>query len=171
MKKPKPPSKLKTPAELKKIVAEARAAGKILVLANGCFDLFHVGHIRYLSGAKAKGDILIVALNSDSSVRRLKGRGRPILPQRERAEILAAFSFVDYVTIFRQPNVEKILLSLKPDIHVKGSDYTKNTIPERETVRKYGGRVAIAGGPKVRDASAIIRKIAASARTDKRPLG
>jgi len=170
LKKPSPPPKLKTLAALKKITAEARAAGKTLVLANGCFDLFHVGHIRYLSGAKAKGDILIVALNSDRSVRRLKGKGRPILPQRERAEILAAFFFVDYVTIFREPNVEKILLSLKPDIHVKGSDYTTDTVPERDTLRKYGGRLAIAGGPKVRDASEIIRKIADSAAADKHRL-
>lgn len=162
MKKSIPPRKLKTLAELKKIVSAAKAGGKTVVLANGCFDLFHVGHVRYLRGAKFKGDLLVVALNSDGSVRRLKGKGRPILPQRERAEILAAFSFVDYVTIFRQPNVEKILLALKPTVHVKGSDYTKETVPERDTVRKYGGRVAIAGGPKVRDASEIIKKIAAA---------
>ena len=162
MKKPSTPRKLKTLAELKKIIIAAKAGGKTVVLANGCFDLFHVGHIRYLRGAKAKGDLLVVALNSDGSVRRLKGKGRPILPQRERAEILAAFSFVDYVTIFRQPNVEKILLALRPAVHVKGSDYTKDTVPEKETVRKYGGRVAIAGGPKFRDASEIIRKIAAA---------
>ncbi len=162
MKKPSTPRKLKTLAELKKIIIAAKAGGKTVVLANGCFDLFHVGHIRYLRGAKAKGAILIVALNSDGSVRRLKGKARPILPQRERAEILAAFSFVDYVTIFRQPNVEKILLALKPTVHVKGSDYTEETVPERDTVRKYGGRVAIAGGPKFRDTSEIIRKIAAA---------
>jgi rfaE bifunctional protein nucleotidyltransferase chain/domain len=162
LKKPSAPRKLKTLTELKKIVGGAKAAGKTVVLANGCFDLFHVGHIRYLRGAKAKGDILVVALNSDGSVRRLKGKGRPILPQGERAEILAAFSFVDYVTIFREPNVEKILLALKPEVHAKGSDYTEGTVPERDTVRKYGGRVAIAGGPKVRDASEIIKKIAAT---------
>jgi len=162
LKKPSALRKLKTLPELKRIVSAAKAAGKTVVLANGCFDLFHVGHIRYLRGAKSEGDLLIVTINSDGSVRRLKGKGRPILRQRERAEILDAFSFVDYVTIFREPNVEKILLALKPDVHVKGSDYTKNTVPERGTVRKYGGRVAIAGGPKVRDTSEIIRKIAAA---------
>jgi rfaE bifunctional protein nucleotidyltransferase chain/domain len=162
LKTPSTPRKLKTLSELKKIVSAAKAGDKTVVLANGCFDLFHVGHVRYLRGAKARGDILVVALNSDGSVRRLKGKGRPILPQRERAEILAAFSFVDYVTIFREPNVEKILLALKPEVHAKGSDYTKGTVPERETVRKYGGRVAIAGGPKVRDASEIIKRIASA---------
>jgi rfaE bifunctional protein nucleotidyltransferase chain/domain len=170
LKKPSAPGKLKTLAELKKIVRAAKAGGKTVVLANGCFDLIHVGHIRYLRGAKSKGDILIAALNSDSSVRRLKGKGRPILPQGERAEILAAFSFVDYVTIFHELNVEKILLALKPAIHAKGSDYTEATVPERETVRRYGGRVAIVGGPKVQDASEVIRRIAASSFAGKTPF-
>ncbi len=151
--------KIKTLSELRKIVAVEKAKGKTIVLANGCFDLFHVGHIRYLRGARAKGDLLVVGLNSDRSVRRLKGRGRPILPQQERAEILAAFSFVDYVVIFSEPNVEKLLLSLKPDSHVKGSDYSEDTVPEREIVKAYGGKVAIAGGPKIRDTSKIIERI------------
>ncbi len=151
--------KIKTLSELRKIVASEKAKGKTIVLANGCFDLFHVGHIRYLRGARAKGDLLVVGLNSDRSVRRLKGRGRPILPQQERAEILAAFSFVDYVVIFSEPNVEKLLLSLKPDSHVKGSDYSEDTVPEREIVKAYGGKVAIAGGPKIRDTSKIIERI------------
>jgi rfaE bifunctional protein nucleotidyltransferase chain/domain len=151
--------KIKTLSELRKIVASEKAKGKTVVLANGCFDLFHVGHIRYLRGARAKGDLLVVGLNSDRSVRRLKGRGRPILPQQERAEILAAFSFVDYVVIFSEPNVERLLLSLKPDIHVKGSDYSEDTVPERETVKAYGGKVSIAGGPKIRDTSKIIERI------------
>jgi len=169
---PSPPKleKLKTVPELRCIVAAAKKEGKTVILANGCFDLFHAGHIRYLRGAKALGDILIVALNSDASVRRLKGPGRPILPQQERAEILASFSFVDYVTIFSQPTVEKILLALKPHVHVKGSDYSKHTVPERETVKKYGGRVAIAGGPKVRDTREIIRRIAASASAFQREI-
>ena len=152
--------KLKTLSELRKISAAWKAAGKTIVLANGCFDLFHVGHIRYLREAKEKGDILIVAINSDASVRRLKGKARPILPQNERAEILASFSFVDYVTIFRGPNVEKVLLALKPTIHVKGSDYTEDTVPEKDTVKKCGGKVAIAGGPKIRSTSEIIKSIA-----------
>jgi len=152
--------KLKTLPELRRIIALEKAAGKTIVLANGCFDLFHVGHIRYLRAAKGRGDILVVAINSDSSVRKLKGKFRPILPQNERAEILASFSFVDYVTIFRNPNVEKVLLALQPSIHVKGSDYTKETVPEKDTVKKYGGKVAIAGGPKVRSTSKIIKMIA-----------
>jgi rfaE bifunctional protein nucleotidyltransferase chain/domain len=152
--------KLKTLSGLRKIIAAEKAAGKTIVLANGCFDLFHLGHIRYLREAKEKGDILIVAINSDASVRRLKGKTRPILLQRERAEILASFSFVDYVTIFREPTVERILLALRPTIHVKGSDYTEDTVPEKEMVKKYGGKVAIAGGPKIRSTSEIIKIIA-----------
>ena len=147
-------------SELRRVIAIEKAKGKTIVLANGCFDLFHVGHIRYLRAAKAKGDVLVVALNSDSSVRSLKGKGRPILPQKERAEVLAAFSFVDYVTIFSEPMVTKVLLALKPDIHVKGSDYSRETVPERDTVKAYGGRVAIVGGPKIRNTSQVIRDIA-----------
>lgn len=153
--------KFKPLSELRWIIAAEKAKGKTIVLANGCFDLFHVGHIRYLRAARAKGDVLIVALNSDSSVRRLKGKGRPILPQKERAEILAAFSFVDYLTIFYEPMVTKVLLALKPDIHVKGSDYSQETVPEKDTVKAYGGRVAIVGGPKIRNTSQVIRDIAA----------
>lgn len=156
--------KIKPLPELRRTIAAEKARGKTVVLANGCFDLFHVGHIRYLRAARAAGDLLVVALNSDSSVRRLKGKGRPILPQKERAEILAAFSFVDYVTIFGEPTVAKVLLALKPDIHAKGSDYSQETVPERETVKTYRGRVAIVGGPKIRDTSQVIRDIAARMR-------
>jgi rfaE bifunctional protein nucleotidyltransferase chain/domain len=152
--------KFKPLSELRRTIAAEKAKGKTVVLANGCFDLFHVGHIRYLRAARAKGDVLVVALNSDSSVRRLKGEGRPILPQKERAEILAAFSFIDYVTIFSESMVTKVLLALKPDIHVKGSDYSKETVPEKDTVKAYGGRVAIVGGPKIRNTSQVIRDIA-----------
>jgi len=152
--------KFKPLSELRRTIAAEKAKGKTVVLANGCFDFIHVGHIRYLRAARAKGDILVVALNSDSSVRRLKGEGRPILPQKERAEILAAFSFVDYVTIFGESMVTKVLLALKPDIHVKGSDYSKETVPEKDTVKAYGGRVAIVGGPKIRNTSQAIRDIA-----------
>lgn len=152
--------KFKPLSELRRTIAAEKAKGKTVVLANGCFDLFHVGHIRYLRAARAKGDVLVVALNSDSSVRSLKGEGRPMLPQKERAEILAAFSFVDYVTIFSESMVTKVLLALKPDIHVKGSDYSEETVPEKDTVKAYGGRVAIVGGPKIRNTSQVIRDIA-----------
>lgn len=128
-------------------------------MANGCFDLIHIGHIRYLREAKQKGDVLVLALNSDSSVHKLKGEGRPILDQRERVEILSAFYFVDYLTLFSEDNVEKVLLTLKPDIHAKGSDYTKETVPEKETVKSYGGSIAIVGGEKVNSTSQIIERI------------
>jgi len=119
-----------------------------------------VGHIRYLKEAKKQGDTLVVALNSNISVTKLKGKGRPLLKEQERAEIIGSFSFVDYVTVFDQPNVEHILRALKPNIHAKGSDYTKDTVPERETVKEYGGEIAITGGPKVRSTSDILRDIA-----------
>jgi rfaE bifunctional protein nucleotidyltransferase chain/domain len=153
--------KLKTLAQLRRIMARERKTGRTTVLANGGFDLVHAGHVRYLRAAKARGDILLVALNSDASVRRLKGPGRPILPQDERAEIIGAFEFVDYVTIFDEPNVERILRALKPDVHAKGSDYSKKTVPERETILGYGGRIAIAGGPKIRSTSEVIPRILA----------
>ena len=154
------PKKLKTLSELSRIIGRLKRKGLRIVLANGCFDLIHAGHVRYLEGARRRGDVLVVALNSDASVRRLKGRGRPVLSQLERAEILSAFSPVDYITIFSEPNVERILLALKPHVHAKGSDYTRATVPERVTVRSYGGTIAIAGGPKIRNASDIIGRIA-----------
>jgi D-glycero-beta-D-manno-heptose 1-phosphate adenylyltransferase len=154
-------TKLKTLEQLKKIVALERKRGRSIVLANGGFDLVHAGHVRYLEAAKKLGNILIVALNSDSSVRKLKGKGRPILPERERADILSAFACVNYVTIFRESNVERVLLALKPDVHAKGSDYTRRTVPERRTVLAYGGKIAIAGGPKIRSTSEVIPRILA----------
>jgi D-glycero-beta-D-manno-heptose 1-phosphate adenylyltransferase len=154
-------NKLKTLPQLRRIVTREKAKGRTIVLANGGFDLVHAGHVRYLRAAKACGDILLVALNSDASVRRLKGPGRPILPQAERAEIIGAFEFVDYVTIFDEPNVESILRALKPDVHAKGSDYSKKTVPERETVLAYGGHIAIAGGSKIRSTSEVIPRILA----------
>ncbi|MGB8952451.1 MAG: adenylyltransferase/cytidyltransferase family protein [Candidatus Aminicenantales bacterium] len=157
--------KLKTLSQLQKIISQERRKGRKIVLANGGFDLIHAGHIRYLKEAKRKGDFLVVALNSDASVRRLKGKGRPILPARERAEILSSFSDVDYLILFDEPTVEKILLSLKPDVHAKGSDYTRKTVPERETVLSYGGRIAIVGGPKIRSASQVMHRIAAKIKT------
>ena len=162
-------NKLATLDELKPILARARKDKKTIVLANGCFDLIHVGHVRYLRDAASRGDVLVVAINSDKSVRRLKGPGRPLLPEEDRAEIISAFSVVDHVLIFGEPNVERVLTELKPDIHAKGSDYTEETVPERDTVRRIGGRVAIAGGPKVRNTSDVIRTIALSSASRPRP--
>jgi len=151
--------KLYSLSRLKKLIQEEKNKGKKIVLANGCFDLIHPGHIRYLREAKKKGDVLVLALNSDSSVGRLKGKGRPILDQKERVEILTAFSFIDYMTVFDEDNVEKVLLTLKPDIHAKGSDYTKETVPEKETVQSYGGSIAIVGGAKINSTSQVIKRI------------
>lgn len=145
--------------KLKKIIAKQKKKGKTIVLANGCFDFIHVGHIRYLKEAGSMGDFLIVALNSDPSVRRLKGPGRPILGQNQRADILSSLEFVDYVTIFNQNDVSDILLKLKPNIHAKGADYTKETVPEKNIVHRYGGEVAIVGGPKIKSTSEIIIEI------------
>lgn len=133
-----------------------RAEGKRIVLANGCFDLLHVGHIRYLTGARELGDVLIVGINSDQSTRILKGPSRPLFPHGERAEILAALICVDYVTIFPELTVENLLLALKPDIHAKGTDYTEESVPEAAIVRSYGGRVAIVGDPKNHSSSEIL---------------
>ena len=144
---------------LTKIISTQKKAGKTVVLANGCFDLIHIGHIRYLKSASHMGDILVVAINSDSSTNRIKGSGRPILDQKQRAEILASFCFVDYITIFNENDVSKVLFALKPDIQVKGDDYTEKTVPEKDIVQDYGGKVAIAGGPKIKSTSDIIRKI------------
>jgi rfaE bifunctional protein nucleotidyltransferase chain/domain len=132
-----------------------------VVLANGCFDLIHAGHIRYLKDSKKKGDVLVVALNRDSSVRQLKGKGRPILLEQERAEIISSFYFVDYVTFFSEKKADKVLLALRPHVHAKGSDYSVDTVPERETVKKYGGEIAITGGPKIKSTSEVIEEIAA----------
>jgi rfaE bifunctional protein nucleotidyltransferase chain/domain len=152
--------KLYTLSQLTKIIQEHKKRGQKVVLANGCFDLIHIGHIRYLKESKKKGDILVLALNSDSSIRKLKGEGRPILNQKERAVIASSFYFIDYITFFNEPNVEKVLLALKPDIHAKGSDYTEETVPEKETVKGYGGTIAITGGPKIKSTSQLIKEIA-----------
>ena len=142
--------------ELVKQVTVARAAGARIVLANGCFDVLHVGHIRYLTGARELGDVLVVGINSDEQVALQKGAGRPVLPASERAEIVAALEPVTLVTIFSEPTVEELLLALKPDVHAKGTDYTVETVPERDVVRSYGGQVAIVGDPKDHSTSAII---------------
>ena len=140
-------------------VAIARKHGARIVLANGCFDILHVGHIRYLEGAKALGDVLVVGINADEQVRAQKGEGRPFLPERERAELIAAIRAVDFVTIFHEPTVEQLLLSIRPDTHAKGTDYTEETVPERDVVRSYGGRVAIVGDPKDHSSTEMVRKV------------
>ncbi len=140
-------------------VKAKRQEGARVVLTNGCFDVLHVGHVRYLQGAKALGDLLIVGINSDQQVAVLKGAGRPIMGERERAEIVASLEAVDLVTIFDEPTVEQLLLTLLPDIHAKGTDYTEETVPEREVVRSYGGRVAIVGDPKNHSTSKILDQL------------
>ena len=137
-------------------VAANRRTGARVVLANGCFDVLHVGHVRYLQGAKELGDLLIVGINSDKQVARLKGAGRPIMGERERAEIVDSLEAVDLVTIFDEPTVESLLLSIKPEVHAKGTDYTEDTVPERQVVRSYGGRVAIVGDPKNHSTSQLL---------------
>jgi D-glycero-beta-D-manno-heptose 1-phosphate adenylyltransferase len=145
--------------ELIERIKAARQNGSRIVLANGCFDVLHVGHVRYLAGARDLGDVLVVGVNSDEQVARLKGEGRPILPAVERAELVDALESVTYVTIFPEPTVEELLLALKPDVHAKGTDYTADSVPERDVVRSYGGRVAIVGDPKDHSTSAILARL------------
>ena len=148
--------------ELVERVARDRAAGLSIAFANGCFDLLHVGHTRYLEAAAAEGDRLIVAINDDESVRRLKGKGqegRPILAAADRAEIVAALRCVDYVVIFPEPTVGPLLLAVKPDVHCKGTDYALDTVPERDVVKAYGGRVAIVGDPKDHSTRDLLTRI------------
>ena len=154
--------------ELVDAIAHERAAGRTIAFANGCFDLLHVGHVRYLAGAAAEGDRLIVAVNDDRSVERLKGAGRPILPASDRAELVAALRGVDYVVVFADENVERLLLLLKPDVHCKGTDYTPDTVPERETVIGYGGRVAIVGDPKDHSTRDLLARIKSGVAGDSR---
>jgi D-glycero-beta-D-manno-heptose 1-phosphate adenylyltransferase len=141
-------SKIVSREHLREILAERKSNGARVVLANGCFDTLHVGHVRYLEGARREGDILVVAVNTDSGVRNLKGPGRPILQESARANLVAALRAVDYVVLFNEPNVEALLQFLCPDIHAKGTDYTVETVPERATAARLGIRVAIVGDPK-----------------------
>jgi D-glycero-beta-D-manno-heptose 1-phosphate adenylyltransferase len=145
--------------ELAEQVGIRRENGAKIVLANGCFDLFHVGHIRYLVGAKELGDILIVGINSDEQVRKLKGENRPFMPENERAEIVSSIKAVDYVTIFNEPTVEELIRAVRPDFHAKGTDYTTETVPEREIVRECGGQMAIVGDPKDHSSTELIEKV------------
>jgi rfaE bifunctional protein nucleotidyltransferase chain/domain len=142
-----------------KRVASDRETGRSIAFANGCFDLLHVGHVRYLQAAAREADRLVVAVNDDSSVSRLKGERRPILSAADRAELVAALRGVTYVTIFHEPTVTPLLLALRPDVHCKGTDYTVDTVPERETVLGYGGRIAIVGDPKDHSTRDLLSRI------------
>jgi len=145
-------------------VADARRAGRTIAFANGCFDLLHVGHVRYLDAAAQEADILIVAINDDESVRALKGKGRPILPAAARAELVAALRCVDFVVIFPESTVGPLLEAIRPDVHCKGTDYTLDSVPERDVVRGYGGRIAIVGDPKDHSTRDLLARIAESPR-------
>jgi rfaE bifunctional protein nucleotidyltransferase chain/domain len=154
-------SKIVSRNQLRAILADRKLRGQRIVLANGCFDTLHVGHIRYLEGARREGDILVVGVNADSSVCALKGPGRPILDEQARAQLVAALRAVDYVVLFDEPNVEALLETLRPDVHAKGTDYTPETVPESATAARLGIRVAIVGDPKehsTRELLASIRK-------------
>jgi rfaE bifunctional protein nucleotidyltransferase chain/domain len=148
--------------ELVERVAAARRAGQTIAVANGCFDLLHVGHIRYLESAAQEADLLVVAINDDPSVRQLKGAGRPILPASDRAELVAALRSVDYVVTFPEITVGPLLEALRPDVHCKGTDYTVDSVPEREIVKAYGGRTAIVGDPKDHSTRDLLARIAGS---------
>ncbi|HEV7701338.1 MAG TPA: adenylyltransferase/cytidyltransferase family protein [Pyrinomonadaceae bacterium] len=145
--------------ELSAAVTRTRGLGERIILANGCFDLLHVGHIRYLQGAKRLGGSLIVGINSDRQTRALKGEGRPFMPESERAEIVASLGCVDIVTIFDEPTVEELIRAIRPDIHAKGTDYTAQTVPEREIVLDVGGTVAIVGDPKDHSSTDLIAAV------------
>jgi D-glycero-beta-D-manno-heptose 1-phosphate adenylyltransferase len=150
-------NKILSRSELLQRVEEWRRAGERVTLANGNFDLLHVGHVRYLQGAKALGGKLVVAINSDDSVRALKGEGRPVMPEHERAEIVAALADVDAVVVFRELDVRAMIREIRPDVQAKGTDYTADSVPERDTVAEYGGRVEIVGDPKDHSTSEILR--------------
>jgi D-glycero-beta-D-manno-heptose 1-phosphate adenylyltransferase len=141
------------------LVTQWRAAGQTIALANGVFDLLHVGHVRYLEGARALADRLVVAVNSDASTRAMKGPGRPVVPEDERAELLAALVCTDVVLVFSEPDVRAVIRALRPDVHVKGTDYSPQSIPERDEVEAYGGRVAVAGDPKRHSTTALVAKL------------
>jgi rfaE bifunctional protein nucleotidyltransferase chain/domain len=149
-----------TVAEAGRLAERLRAEGKRIVLANGCFDLLHVGHVRYLDAARRLGDVLFVGINGDAAVARLKGHGRPLMPAAERVELLAALRAVDHVVVFEDDTADALIRSVRPDVHAKGTDYTADSVPERETVQACGGRVAIVGDPKDHATRDVIGQIA-----------
>jgi rfaE bifunctional protein nucleotidyltransferase chain/domain len=152
-------NKIMTREKIAVIAAKYKKKGKKIVFANGCFDILHVGHVRFLRGARAKGDILVLGLNSDASVRKLKGKGRPLVNQRDRAELMAAFEFVDFVTVFGEQTVEKTLRIIKPDYHAKGTDYTKDTVPEKGIAKELGIKIVIVGDKKNHSTKDVIKTI------------
>ena len=152
-------SKVVTRERAGELVAQARAEGRTVALANGCFDILHVGHVRYLQGASAEGDLLVVGVNGDASVRRWKGEGRPVLPAPDRALLVAALRSVDVVVVFEEDDVRALIAALRPDVHCKGTDYTAETVPEADAVLAYGGRVAIVGDRKEHDTRALLARI------------
>jgi rfaE bifunctional protein nucleotidyltransferase chain/domain len=149
-------------ADLIEQIARDRAAGRTVALANGCFDVLHVGHVRYLQGAAAEADCLVVAINDDESVQMLKGAGRPIMPSADRAELVAGLAAVDYVVIFEGRTVGDVLQALRPDVHCKGTDYTVDSVPERAIVAAYGGRTAIVGDPKNHSTRELLARVRAA---------
>lgn len=163
--------KVVTDAELVAFVEQDRRAGRTIAFANGCFDVLHVGHVRYLEGAKREGDRLVVAVNDDDSVRALKGADRPIMPAPARAELVAALRAVDYVVTFPERTVERLLNTIRPDVHCKGTDYRIETVPERDVVRAYGGRIAIVGDPKDHSTRDLFTRIGSGARPTPRAPG
>lgn len=152
-------SKLGSLEQVKASVDRHRAAGRRVALANGCFDVLHVGHVRYLAGARAEADVLVVGVNGDESVRRLKGAGRPLMPEGDRALLVAALRSVDHVVVFHEDDASRLLVELRPDVHCKGTDYTVDSVPERDVARSYGGRVAIVGDAKQHDTSELIERM------------
>jgi len=156
--------KLRSVAEAAGEAADLRRLGRTVVLANGAFDLFHVGHVRYLEGARAGGDFLVVAVNGDNSVRRLKGAGRPFLPAEDRVELVGALECVDRVVVFEETTVEEVLRALRPAVHAKGTDYSAASVPERDVTAELGGRTAIVGDPKDHSSTDLLRRILATAR-------
>jgi rfaE bifunctional protein nucleotidyltransferase chain/domain len=152
-------SKIAGLEEVRRKVEAHHGGGRSVALANGCFDILHVGHVRYLEGAKREAEVLVVGVNGDLSVQRLKGAGRPLLPEADRALLVAALRCVDHVVVFQEDDVSSLLLALRPDLHCKGTDYTPDTVPEREVVRSYGGRIAIVGDAKQHDSRDLIERL------------
>lgn len=152
-------SKIGSLEQVRARVQALKAQGQRIAFANGCFDVLHVGHLRYLQGAREQGDVLVVGINGDASVRALKGPDRPVMPEQDRALLIAGLRSVDLVVVFQERDVSRLLLELKPDVHCKGTDYTEETVPEKDVVRSYGGRVAIVGDPKHHDTREILARL------------